>query len=296
MAAHARVRRVEILAITALTAAAFALQAFVGLSIPAHAEKKSETKFFALSIEPRIIRRLLGTRILVADLVWIDTLIKSDILRENVPYTSMYKAARVMTKLDPENFFAYYVFGMYLSVIKDDIHGASALVRSGAQLLKDRMTERSGFSKYFLNVAWRVYYALGYNLIFEEVELEEGSRWIREAAAIETAPEYVKNLGRHIETEAGRLEVGARVLLDLMRRVKRDDEKKAIEKKLLRITVMQELADLNTRFAEYLRTTGASGIPRARALNLFLRSIHHAEVDLLGEKLRVDSSGRIESN
>ncbi|MBI2607181.1 MAG: hypothetical protein HYW49_13985, partial [Deltaproteobacteria bacterium] len=125
-----------LIAYAGLVAAAFALQLYVrDFRAPGTAFVPEPPKFLALSLDPRIIRRFLGVRILAADLVWIDTLIKSDIEREKKDFTTMYQAARVMTALDPDNYFAYYVLGLYLSVIKDDIKGATAFLRDGAQSL-----------------------------------------------------------------------------------------------------------------------------------------------------------------
>ena len=258
------------------------------------AEIREKAEFIGLSIDPRIVRRLLGTRVLVADLIWIDTLIKSDLVREG-QFTTMYRAAKTMLQLDPENYYGYYVMGLYLSVIKDDIKGATEILRQGALDLQGKMNAGGTFSKNFLEVGWRVYFALGFNLLFEEISIEEGSKWIREAAKVEESPQYLKALAQRVSTEGGRLEVASRILTDLYRRAKRPEEKKRIEEKLLSIAVKQELVDLNDRFQIFLTTTGAYSQPKKKAFGMFLRSIHHSGRDTVGNLLALDSLGKITS-
>jgi hypothetical protein len=238
-----------------------------------------------LSIDPRVMRRLLGTRIVVADLIWIDALFKSDSTHESEAFTAFYRAFRNIAILDPDNLYAYYVAGLYLSVIKDDIKGASAILRDGARYLDSH--------PYTWNEAWRIPYVLAYNLMFEEQELEEGSHWIEKAAAMPNAPLYVRKLAERVSTDAGRLEVASTILTDLYRRVTRPDERAKVEKKLLDIAIRQELAELNEHFRRFLISTSASALPKKKQFQLFLRSFGHSGRDMSGRRLRLDELGRI---
>lgn len=251
-------------------------------------------EFTALYLNPKIIRRFLGTRIIAADLVWIDTLIKSDLVREGLPYTTFYKASKIMLDLDPDNFYAYFVLGLYLSVIKDDVKGATALLRDGAQNLEERMGgDPANFPKGFIQIAWRVYFALGYNLMFEEHEFEEGAKWIGKIADLEGVPDYIRNLSKRVGTEKGRLEVASRVLNDVYKRARSTEEQNRIKMKLLEIASEQELIELNEKYDQYLQSTGAFAMEKNKAFGLFLHSINHSGKDLLGRRYILNHVGKV---
>src|SRR5689334_12708767 len=93
-------------------------------------------EYLGTAIDHRIMRRFLGLRIIVSDLAWIDLMMKSDIIRGGEPYSPFYRSARTVVTLDPDHYFGYYIAGIYLSVIKDDIKGATAILRDGAQYIQ----------------------------------------------------------------------------------------------------------------------------------------------------------------
>lgn len=243
-------------------------------------------QFVGLSIDPRIVRRFLGLRLVAADWIWIDTLLKADATREVEPFTGFYRAFKNIVTLDPDNLYAYYVAGMYLSVIKNDIKGASAILREGTEHLESTGYTGSG--------AWQIYYALGYNLIFEEHDVEAGSEWIRRAAEMPGSTAMIQTLAQHVSTEQGRLEIAARILADLRRRVTRPDEKAQVEKKMTDLAGRQEIADLNEKFQKFLGSTEAYALPKQKAFRFFLRSLGHPGKDLFGRRLGVNALGRIE--
>lgn len=244
-------------------------------------------QYIGISIDPRIVRRFLGVRLVVADLIWIDTLIKSDINREAEAFTSVYRAFKVITTLDPDNLLAYYVAGMYLSVIKDDIKGASAILHEGVEWMDTH--------RYVWKNAWRIPFSLGYNLIYEEQNVEEGGGFIRKAAELPNAPDIAKALARRVSTEQGRLEIAARVLNDVYERASRPEERQRIEAKMINVGVRRELLELNERFQEFLATTKANAFPRRRQFELFLRFINHSGRDMTGGAVYLNAMGKIAS-
>lgn len=276
----------SLMGIVLLAATAFLQNAAREIGSTATAVVPLPPEMIGLSVNPKIIRRLLGTRILVADLLWIDTLIKADIVHTKESFTPLFHATKAIVTLDPDNVYAYYVMGLYLSVIKDDIKGATEILREGAEYLETLLELPAG--------AWRVPFTLGYNLLFEEQAIDEGTDWIRKAAQMPGAPKYVKDLGEHVSTEQGKLEVGSRVLSELYRHLTNPEDKKRVEKKMLDVAERQELLDLNTEFETFLSTTGAYALSRARAFQLFLRSTGHSNKDMLERKLEVNSFGKID--
>lgn len=234
-------------------------------------------QYIGLSIDTRVVRNFVGVKLLFADLLWIDTLFKSDITREKVDYTTFYRAAKTIVELDPDNLLAYYVFGLYLSVIKDDIKGATSILRLGTQYVDSHPTS--------WDAAWKIPFSLGYNLIFEEHLFEEGGRWVLYASQMKGAPKYVTDLGAKVATESGRLDVASHVLGDLYRRATRADEREAIEKKMVKVAVAQELLELNDRFQKYKGTRDAHLLSPTRQFQQFLRLMVHSGKDMLGRKL-----------
>lgn len=243
-------------------------------------------EYLGNKLNVKFVKSFLGTGLLASDLVWIDLLIKSDVNRDNQGFSPFYKAAKTILALDPDNVFACYFAGMYLSVIKNDVKGATSLLKEGAATLEEKKLEKQPG-------AWKVFFALGYNVLFEEKDFEEGSRWVEKAALHPDAPLYVKRLGQHVANEKGRLEVASRILTDVYSRTVKPEEKKIIEKKLLDLASQQEMFDLNDKFDFYLRSTGAYALPKERAFKSFLRSNSHSGKDFLGRKLGISASGKI---
>lgn len=257
------------------------------ISVGEYAFLPPPAQYLGLTVDPRIIRRLLGTRLVMADLIWIDTIIRADTLHEQEAFTSVYRAFKAVTVLDPDNIGAYYMAGLYLSVIKDDVKGATAILRAGARYLESH-TQPSGSRG-----AWRIYFALGYNLIFEEHEVEEGGKWIMRAAKEPGAPALVIKLAERVSTERGRLDVAARLLNDLYRRANRAEERQRIQTRMLDVAARQELIELNEQFQTFLSSTKAYAFPKKRQLESFFRSTGHARNDMLGRPLTIDDRGRI---
>ncbi len=103
----------------------------------------------------------LGNKRLIADLIWIQTLIEGDEehYSKNDLNSWMYHRFMSIADLDP-NFYENYLHGgMYLSIVKDDPVGASEVFERGLKLYPN---------DYSLN------YNLGYCLIFELGEKERG--------------------------------------------------------------------------------------------------------------------------
>ena len=187
--------------------------------------------------------------------------------------------------LDPDNVTAYYIAGMYLSVVKDDVKGATAILREGVRHMETH--------PYNWDEAWRLPFALGYNLIFEEHDLDEGAKWIQRAAQFARAPQMVRTLAKHVATEAGRLEVGSRVLNEMYRQPIRPEEKKRIEAKMMVLAERQEVLELNEKFQVFLKSTRSYVFSKKKQFQLFMRSIGHSGKSLVGDPFEINDSGNI---
>lgn len=249
-------------------------------------------EYLGVQVNPKVVKRLLGIRLAAADFIWVDLLLKSDIQKETEPYSKMYVAAHTMLTLDPDNFYAYYLAGIYLSIIKNDVKGATSILRDGVTALENAGPITKEVRNFEI---WKLYFMLGYNLIFEEQAIDEGSFWVKKAAGILSSPLFVKELALRISTEQGQLELANRLLTDLHRRSTNEAERKKVEEKMLAIAIRQDLLDLNSGFQKYLTTTSAYALPKEKAFNLFLRSINRKKEDLVGRPLILDASSKIVS-
>ncbi len=248
--------------------------------------KEDGENYWGLWINPRIVKRLLSINLAVADLVWIDVLLKADIEKVKEPFSKFFKASKAVVELDPNQIYTYYIAGLYLSVVKDDIKAATDILRDGAQHI-----ERSSWAVENPSV-WKVYFSLGYNLVFEELEIAEGSKWLAKAGSYENAPLYVKELSKKASTEQGRYEIASRVVADLYRRAQSPEVKKAIERKMLDLASKHEIYEVNEKFDIFLNTTGAYALPKEKAFKLFLRSFGNRK-DLQGREFTLDKLGKI---
>lgn len=243
--------------------------------------------YWGQHINTKMVRRFLGLSVVAADLVWIDLLYKSDIDRSG-DFSPFYKAMESIQALDPDNYLALWFGGLYLSVIKDDIKGASRLFQQAVQGLE---------SDPWVDAQLRgsIFFAYGYHLLYEEHDTAGAARYITLASHSEAATPLSKEMAKTLSTERGRMEIGFRVLNDFHRRAKTPEEKARIEGKMTRLLHHKELLDLNDGFDDYVIRTKAGGLPRPKVFRLYLRSINHRGVDLFGARLKLDDGGRIVS-
>ncbi len=102
----------------------------------------------------------LGHSRLISSLLWITTLLESDIEHYKGNGNSwMYHRFMSIAKIDPYFYDNYIIGGQYLSIIKDDTHGANDLYSLGI--------------RFFPNDFW-LYFHAGFNATFELKNKELG--------------------------------------------------------------------------------------------------------------------------
>jgi len=103
----------------------------------------------------------MGLRNTMADVIWVQTLIESDLEHYRGVHLGswMYRRFELISRLDPIFYENYQHGSQYLMVVKDDIEGARALLNRGLERFPDDMT---------LN--WQ----MGYLHIFERGDVAEG--------------------------------------------------------------------------------------------------------------------------
>ena len=90
---------------------------------------------------------------LLSSLIWINTLLESDLQKHYQADENSWIYYRFMTMAQMEPFFYenYFIGGKYLSIIKDDVWGADHLYTKGLRIYKHDfwLLINSGFNKYF---------------------------------------------------------------------------------------------------------------------------------------------------
>lgn len=105
----------------------------------------------------------LGHSRLISSILWITTLLESDIEHYKGDENSwMFKRFMTISSIDPHFYQNYLLGGQYLSIIKDDIHGADELYSLGI--------------KVFPNDFWLNYHA-GFNAVFELEDIKLGLKY-----------------------------------------------------------------------------------------------------------------------
>lgn len=95
----------------------------------------------------------LGNKRLLADLLWIQTLLESDEEHYNKKDLNSWMYLRFMniSVLDPLFYENYYFGGVYLSIVKNDLVGASEIYDRGLEFYPQdyQLNYNSGFNYYF---------------------------------------------------------------------------------------------------------------------------------------------------
>lgn len=120
-----------------------------------------------------------GNKRLIADLLWIQTLLESDLVKyEKRDLNSwMYLRFRSISELDPKFYENYLYGGMLLSIVKDDLEGAADMYERGLMLYPN---------DYKLN------YNAGFNYYFEMGDFEKGLHLLNKVEGHPNAPASLK--------------------------------------------------------------------------------------------------------
>lgn len=133
----------------------------------------------------------MGNKKLIADILWITTLLESDLshYKQKDLNSWMYIRFNSIVTLDPLFLEAYQFGGKYLSIIKDDLEGADQIFDKG---LKEYPND----------------YNLIYNAAFlntiERQDIGKGYKLYKKLSSFKQAPHYIKSLLLKLEYEQGK--------------------------------------------------------------------------------------------
>lgn len=95
----------------------------------------------------------LGNKRLISSALWVATILESDIshYKKRDDSSWMYLRFITISKLDPKFYYNYYFGGLYLSVVKDDIVGASNFYNKGLEIYPNDLPllKNAAFHFYF---------------------------------------------------------------------------------------------------------------------------------------------------
>ncbi|MDH4083145.1 MAG: hypothetical protein OEV99_06675 [Nitrospira sp.] len=186
---------VTVIALSLLTLVTL-LQRNLDLRIDAHAAKIEE-----LAQLPRgehLKPALLGYHHLGADVVWLRLLqVVGKKTNTAGEYEWLYHALDVVTTLDPQYAYAYYVGGVVLTNYANRVDLSNRLLEKGHR-------ENPG--------EWNLPFLLGYNHYFILGNAPKGAVYIAQAARTAGAPDFLPGLATRMHAEAGNPDVALQFL------------------------------------------------------------------------------------
>ncbi len=131
-----------------------------------------------------------GNKRLLTDLLWVQTLMESDLEHYGARDLNswMYVRFNTISVLDPFFYQNYLWGGQYLSIIKDDLYGAVALMEKGVKQFPD---------DYKLN------FNLGFAYYFELGDYQKGSVFLDKIKYHPKAPAFIPSLVMKMKVELG---------------------------------------------------------------------------------------------
>tara|TARA_Y100000780_G_scaffold232593_1_gene268252 strand:- start:110001 stop:110813 length:813 start_codon:yes stop_codon:yes gene_type:complete len=197
---------------------------------------KIEKQMSAINFQDSFYRLLFaGYKRMVADLLWIATLLESDLshYKKKDLNNWMFLRFKSITDLDPKFLHAYSFGGQYLNIIKDDVEGAAYLFDKGLSYYPNN---------YSLN------FNGGYLYAFELAEYDRAVKLYERIRHHPSAPKFIDSLIAKLKyEETGDLKTTFNVLKEMLKNESRDTlliEK--LKKDLYSIKATIDLECLNT--------------------------------------------------
>ncbi len=189
-----------------------------------------------------------GNKRLITDLLWVQTLLESDMEH----YTGkdlnswMFIRFNTISELDPYFYQNYLWGGQYLSIVKDDLIGASTLMEKGI--------------KYFPE-DYRLNFNLGFTYYFELNEYEKGLILLDKIKTHPKAPAFIPSLVIKLKVETGfDIDSALAVIYDLMTNSKDEALVSKLSRDFFSLKAERDLVCLNQKKPN-CESKDAYGIP-----------------------------------
>lgn len=231
----------------------------VAITIHRHTSKpeiKISKQDSAYTLNSTFIRFVsLGNKRVFSNVLWIQTLMESDIERHKRKNFAdwMYLRFLTISVLDPLFYENYLYGGMYLSVIKDDLKGAAEIFELGLR-------------KYPGD--YRILYYAGFNYFFEMGDYENGYRILKQLRNHEKTPPMLKQVINKLQFEvSGDFDLAISLLKENLRLSKDDRVKTKLEADLYAVTTERDLNCLNDKKRNDCSLRDTRGYPYVKTIN-----------------------------
>ena len=225
-----------------LFAIAVFLQRNLDLRIDAHAAKIEE-----LAQLPRgeyLKPALLGYHHLGADVLWLRLLQVLGKKKNTADeYEWLYHALDVVTTLDPQYAYAYYVGGVVLNNYANRVDLSNRLLEKGHR-------ENPG--------EWNLPFLLGHNHYFVLGDATKGAAYISIAARISGAPDFLPGLATRMHAEAGNPDVALEFLEALWKENPDIVVREKLEIRAKEVMIERDLRTLERAIEQYRTRSGVS--------------------------------------
>ncbi len=185
---------------------------------------------------------LLGYHNLGADVLWLRLL---QVLgkKQNTAdeYEWIYHALDVITTLDPQYDYAYYVGGVVLTNIANRVD------------LSNRLLEK-GFASN--PTVWNLPFLLGYNYYFILGDAAKAADYTAAAARLPGGPAYLPGLATRMFTEANNPEVALQFLEALWRQTQDHGMREVLEKRMKEVMIERDIRTLESAAHQYQSQQG----------------------------------------
>ncbi|MBX3320359.1 MAG: hypothetical protein KF890_10810 [Nitrospira sp.] len=255
------------------------LQRNLDLRIDAHAAKIEE-----LAQLPRgeyLKPVLLGYHHLGADVLWLQLLQVLGKKKNTADeYEWLYHALDVVTTLDPQYAYAYYVGGVVLNNDANRVDLSNRLLEKGHQENPDE---------------WNLPFLLGHNHYFVLGDATKGAAYIGIAARTSGAPDFLPGLATRMHAEAGNPEVALAFLEALWRENPDLVVREKLETRAKEVMIERDLRILERAIEQY--RTQHRMIPRTLADLVSTGHLSHIPEEPFGGSYDLNAkTGEVTSN
>lgn len=185
---------------------------------------------------------LLGYHNLGADVLWLRLLQVLGKKRNTAKeYEWIYRGLDIITTLDPQYDYAYYVGGVVLTNLANRVDLSNRLLEKG---FKENPT------------VWNLPFLLGYNYYFVLGDAAKAAEYIAAAARLPGGPAYLPGLASRMYAEANNPETALQFLETLWRQTQDEGMREVIAKRTKEVMIERDIRSLESAVQQYRNKKG----------------------------------------
>ena len=180
---------------------------------------------------------LLGYHHLGADVLWLRLLqVLGEKRNTSDQYEWIYHALDVITTLDPQYDYVYYVGGVVLTNLANRVDLSNRLLEKG---FKENPT------------VWNLPFLLGYNYYFIVGDAAKAANYIAAAARLSGGPAYLPGLASRMYAEANNPDTALQFLEALWRQRQDEGVREVITKRAKEVIIERDIRSLESAVQQY---------------------------------------------